>query len=208
MTIQDMFYSLKKYGFVQDGAEVPENSVSPDGTKIKKNGEWVSISKNNESKFTIKTNETKPNGQLKKGALKVLNKEDFKDFIKESKNFKENVKISLGELKDDAKKRIEAIVGKNIKRIVVESGNIKHAFKKKNHNLLDSDLDDMAEIINTTTDISLSPEKSSEGLPVVIFRKQEPNGVYILEKYRAGREELAFETAYRIKKQQPLNAPK
>ena len=67
------------------------------------------------------------------------------------------------------------------------------------------DLDDMKEVIDTTSDISLSPKKNHNGNPVIIFKKIEPNGVILCEEYRAGKKELELQTAYRMKrKRQPL----
>lgn len=67
----------------------------------------------------------------------------------------------------------------------------------------------MKEIIESTTDISLSPTKNKQGNPVIIFKKQEPNGVILCEEYRAGKKELELQTAYRVKKnRQPLSVDK
>jgi len=57
----------------------------------------------------------------------------------------------------------------------------------------------MKEIVDTTTDIKLSPTKDKNGQPVIIFRQQEPNGVFLLMEFRAGRLNLELQTAYRKK---------
>ena len=65
----------------------------------------------------------------------------------------------------------------------------------------------MKDVIETTTDISLSPDKNKTGNTIIIFKKQEPNGVILCEEYRAGKKELELQTAYRLKKnQQSLSA--
>lgn len=63
----------------------------------------------------------------------------------------------------------------------------------------------MKEVIETTTDIELSPKRNATGNPVIIFKKQESNGVILCEEYRAGKKELELQTAYR-KFRQPHGA--
>ena len=142
----------------------------------------------------------------KKGALKVLNKQEIHDFIEKHKTSKVNERVSLGAISDDARNRIKAATGIDVERVILDSDSIRHSFIPK-HNLEENDLDDMKEIIDTTTDISLSHDKNSMGNPVIIFKKQEPNGVILCEEYRAGKKELELQTAYRVKKnRQPLSA--
>lgn len=57
----------------------------------------------------------------------------------------------------------------------------------------------MKDIVDNSIDIQLSPEKNKEGQPVIVFRKQEPNGLFLLMEFRAGKYELELQTAYRKK---------
>lgn len=144
----------------------------------------------------------------KKGALKVLSKEETKEFIKKHKNSKENERVSLGTISEDAKKRIKEATSLDVERVILDSDSVRHAFDPK-HNLEENDLDDMKDVVETSTDISLSPNKNKTGNPIIIFKKQEPNGVILLEEYRAGKKELELQTAYRVKKnRQPLSVDK
>lgn len=86
---------------------------------------------------------------------------------------------------------------RTVARVILDSDSIRHAYSKSEHNLLPDDLDDMKEVIETTTDIELSPKRNATGNPVIIFKKQEQNGVILCEEYRAGKKELELQTAYR-----------
>ena len=79
----------------------------------------------------------------------------------------------------------------------MDSDSIRHTFQKPAHNLVIDDLDDMYDVVNTTHDISLSSDTTKRGTPVIIFRKEESNGVYLLMEFRAGKHELELQTAYR-----------
>ena len=115
--------------------------------------------------------------------------------------------IRLDSISEAGRKRIKEKTGFDVERVILDSYSVRHAYNNEKHNLEPNDLDDMKEIIDTTTDISLSPDKNGMGNPVIIFKKQEPNGVILCEEYRAGKKELELQTAYRIKKnQQPHGA--
>lgn len=135
--------------------------------------------------------------KARKGKLKVLNKEEIKDFIRKHKNSKENERVCLGEVKPEAKTRIKEATGLDTERVILDSDSIRHTFQKPAHNLEIDDLDDMYDVVNTTHDISLSSDTTKRGTPVIIFRKEESNGVYLLMEFRAGKHELELQTAYR-----------
>lgn len=151
----------------------------------------------------------KSNDTARKGALKVLNKQETHNFIEKHKNSKENERVSLGAISWEAKNRIKDKTGLNVERVILDSDSIRHTFNNPNHNLEPNDLDDMKDVIETSTDISLSSNKNAVGNPVIVFKKQEPNGVILCEEYRAKKKELELQTAYRIKKnRQPHGAEK
>ena len=158
------------------------------------------------SNTNISQNGEKSN-EKKRGALRVLTKQETHDFIEKHKTSEINEKVSLGNVSDETKKRIQDATGIEVERVILDSDSVRHAYDKPAHNLEPNDLDNMKEIIETTTDISLSPEKTKQGTPVIIFKKQEPNGVILCEEYRAGKKELELQTAYRVKKnRQPHSA--
>ena len=177
MTIQEMFNSVKRYGYVTD-AEWEECDHPRD-----KNGQFTDGDGRSDKK--------------RKGALKEVSKTELHDFIQRHKTSKDNERISLGRIIQSAKERILRMTGLEIERVILDSDSIRHAYSKSEHNLLPDDLDDMKEVIETTTDIKLSPKRNATGNPVVIFKKQEPNGVILCEEYRAGKKELELQTAYR-----------
>ncbi len=191
MTLDALFFQLK-HGYILD------NKTDANGAEHGNNGQFVSKGGSSGEK------KEEPK---KKGALKVLSKNELHNFINYHKNSKENVRVSLGTIQDDAKNRIKKATGLDVERVILDSDSIRHSFDNPNHNLEPDDLDDMKEIIDTTTDISLSTEKNKTGNSVIIFKKQEPNGVILCEEYRAGKKELELQTAYRMKKnRQPLSA--
>lgn len=188
MTLAEHFYSLK-YGYVADN-KIDANGDEHSGA----NGRFVE--KSNKDETGKSTTKKKP--------LKVVSKSELHDFIAKHRNSKDDERVSLGEVDNKAKARIKAATGIDVERVILDSDSVRHAFDPK-HNLDPDDLDDMKSIIETTTDISLSPEKTRKGCPVIIFKSQEPNGVILCEEYRAKNKELELQTAYRKKKQR-LNA--
>lgn len=185
MTIQEMFNSVKRYGYVAD-AEWKE-SDHPRGD----DGQFTDGNGRSDKK--------------RKGALKEVSKTELHDFIQRHKTSKDNERISLGRISQSAKERILRMTGLEIERVILDSDSIRHAYSKSEHNLLPDDLDDMKEVIETTTDIELSPKRNATGNPVIIFKKQESNGIILCEEYRAGKKELELQTAYR-KFRQPHGA--
>ena len=191
MTLNALFLQAK-YGYILD------NKTDANGAEHGNNGQFVSKGGNGGEK----KEETK---KKRKGSLKVLNKKELHNFINYHKTSKENVRVSLGTISDDAKNRIKKATGLDVDRVILDSDSIRHSFDNSDHNLEPDDLDDMKEVIDTTTDISLSSKKNNNGNPVIIFKKMEPNGVILCEEYRAGKKELELQTAYRMKRnRQPL----
>lgn len=130
---------------------------------------------------------------------KLLNKKEIHQAIEDFKNTKEEKLYDLGAIKPVAKSRIKKATGLEPDKVILETSSLNHAFDDK-HNLMPDDLDKMKEIVDTTTDISLSPDKDDLGQPVIVFREKEPNGVFLLMEFRAGKRQLELKTAYRQKK--------
>ncbi len=168
-----------------------------------------SVKESEEEKHRNRSEAMRGNQNARKGALKVLNKQETHNFIEKHKNSKENERVSLGSISGEAKNRIKDKTGLGVERVILDSDSIRHTFNNPNHNLEPNDLDDMKDVIETSTDISLSSDKNAVGNPVIVFKKQEPNGVILCEEYRAKKKELELQTAYRVKKnRQPHGAEK
>ena len=85
-----------------------------------------------------------------------LTQNELKVFVEESRTGKTNDKAFIGTIIPDAAQRIEAICGKKVKKIMLESEAVRHSFKKAGHNLKDDDLLHIVDVINTTKDIKVS----------------------------------------------------
>ncbi|MGP1491474.1 MAG: hypothetical protein ACTTI6_10515 [Treponema sp.] len=135
----------------------------------------------------------------KKGRLPVLNKAELHDFIEKHKTSTENVRVSLGEISSKAQQRIKEKTGLVVNRVILDSDSIRHAYGKEAHNLEPNDLDNMFDVINTTNDITVSSKKYNNNT-AIIFKEEIENGVFFVEEFRAGKNELELVTAYRQKK--------
>ena len=134
-----------------------------------------------------------------KGRLQVLNKAELHDFIEKHKTSTENVRVSLGKISSKAQQRIKEKTGLVVNRVILDSDSIRHAYSKAAHNLEPNDLDNMVDVINTTNDITVSSKKYNNNT-AIIFKEEIENGVFFVEEFRAGKNELELVTAYRQKK--------
>jgi hypothetical protein len=88
--------------------------------------------------------------------LHQLTHDELKVFVKESRIGKTNDKAFIGTVAPAAARRIEAVCGKRVGKIMLESGSIRHSYKKASHNLKNDDLLHIVDAINTATDIKVS----------------------------------------------------
>lgn len=130
---------------------------------------------------------------------KLTNKNAIHQAIEEFQTTQEEKKYDLGKITPAAKTRIKKKTGLDPERVILETSSLTHALKDS-HNLQPGDLDKMKEMVDTCTDITLSPKPDKSGQPVIIFKQQEPNGVNLLMEFRAGKLDLELQTAYRQKK--------
>ncbi len=130
---------------------------------------------------------------------KLTNKKSIHHAIEEFQTTQEEKKYDLGKITPVAKTRIKKKTGLDPERVILETSSLTHALNEK-HNLQPGDLDKMKEMVDTCTDITLSPKLDKNGQPVIIFKQQEPNGVNLLMEFRAGKLDLELQTAYRQKK--------
>jgi hypothetical protein len=90
--------------------------------------------------------------------LRQLTQNELKTFIEEARTGKSNDKAFIGTVTPAAARRIEDVCGKKVGNVLLESGAIRHSYKKSNHNLKDDDLLHIVNAINTATDIKVSEE--------------------------------------------------
>lgn len=132
--------------------------------------------------------------------LYTATKEELKQFLENSIKTNENKRISLGVVSEKARTSIKNKTGFEVNRIILDSGEIRHAMKKKEHHIELSDLEKITEIVETPASISLEPTKHQNN-SVVRFIESKKNGINILMEFRSGKGDLSLVTAYRVKKQ-------
>jgi hypothetical protein len=91
-----------------------------------------------------------------------LTPEEFRQFVIDAKESPANTEIKqayIGDIVPEAALRIKAVCGASVSKIMIDNGQIRHAYRKANHNLEDDDIFRLVEIINTATDITLSERK-------------------------------------------------
>ena len=102
--------------------------------------------------------------------LHQLTQDELKAFVEESRTGKSNIKAFIEIVTPDAYQRIEAICGKKIGKIMLESGAVRHSYGKDNHLLENDDIFHYADVINTATDVRLSGRKHLNN-EVITFTK-------------------------------------
>lgn len=141
----------------------------------------------------------KPNGTPKKGTLTTATKTEVKKFLSDAMNTNENRRISLGSVSDKARSRIKSVLGKDANRILLDSGEIRHAMAKKEHHISLSDLENISTVVNTTKSISLEPKKHQNN-EVLRFKEEKENGLNVIMEFRNRKGDLSLVTVYRVKK--------
>ena len=164
-------------------------SSSPDDSSISQNED---LSNGNE--YENRSKAMLGNQNAKK--LKTSTKEEFKQFLNDAINTSENRRISLGPVISEAKERIKNKTGKNVNRIILDSGEIRHVMAKPNHYLKLSDLEKIADIVNNTNNITKEPKKH-ENNDVIRFVEEVENGINLIMQFRARKGDLSLVTAYR-----------
>ena len=128
--------------------------------------------------------------------LTTATKEEVKQFLSDTIDTTKDRRISLGEVSESAKKRIKDKTGKDVNRIILDSGEIRHAMKKTAHNIELSDLERIGEIVNSTNDITLE-DKKHQNNDVIRFVEEVDNGINLIMEFRAKKGDLSLVTAYR-----------
>jgi hypothetical protein len=129
-----------------------------------------------------------------------LSEQELKQFVEEAQKGKDNNKAFIGTVDPEIAGRIKKLCGKDVKAIILEGNAIRHAYGKKNHNLEDSDLLHIVNVINNPADIELS-DKSHQGNAVLTFKKDINGEIDFVEEVRVKHNgQLALVTCYRPKK--------
>jgi len=129
-----------------------------------------------------------------------LTQEELKVFVEEARTGKNNVNAFIGTVAPAAAQRIETVCNKKVEKIMLESGAVRHAFKKANHKLKDDDLLHIVDIINSATDIHISELKHQNNECLEISYNISGKIILILEVRIHYGGWLALVTCYRTKK--------
>jgi hypothetical protein len=130
-----------------------------------------------------------------------LSAQELKQFIDEARNGKENKSVWIGMVEPEAAKRIKAVCGAGVSKIMLESGAVRHSYNKTHHNLEDNDLEYAVAVINNpTVTIGLSNQKHRDS-EVLTFKGNINGEIYFLEAVRPKHDGwLSLVTCYRPKK--------
>jgi hypothetical protein len=134
--------------------------------------------------------------------VKQLIHDELKAFVEESRfqTRKTNEKAFIGTVTPDAAQRIETICGKKVQKIMLESGAIRHSYKKANHNLNNDDLLYIVDAINTATDIKVSNTTHQNNQCLEICKDIGGKITFVMEVRIHYGGCLALVTCYRVKR--------
>ena len=128
---------------------------------------------------------------------------EFRRFIAEARTSPANADIKrayIGDVAPEAARRVKAACGKSVSKIMIDNGQIRHAHRKTNHNLEDDDVLHIVDVINTSTDITLSERKFLHN-EALLFVKDISGDITFLIQVRAEYGGwLAFADCWRRKK--------
>jgi len=128
---------------------------------------------------------------------KQLTQDELKVFIEKSLTGNNNDQAFIGILETNAAQRIEAVCGKKVEKIMIESGAIRHSYKKANHNLKDDDLLHIVAAINSATDIKISIQKHQNNKCLEICKDIDGKIIFVMEVRIHYGGWLALVTCYR-----------
>jgi hypothetical protein len=132
--------------------------------------------------------------------LHQLTHDELKVFVKESRTGKTNDKAFIGAVTPAAAQRIEAVCGKKVVKIMLESGAIRHSYSKEYHLLEKDDIFHYVDVVNTATDIQLSDKKHLNN-DVITLRKDINGQILFAVEVRVNHGGwLSLVTCYRLHK--------
>jgi len=133
----------------------------------------------------------------------VLSNDELKMFIKNARNGKSGNAL-IGIVSVTTKKIIKEKTGIDVTKIILEGSSVIHIDNPK-HKLEQDDVEKCVDVINNPVNITLSPERSKQGLNVLIFEGNINGKIFFVEvvhkKYLGF---LTLKTAYRQNKQKKL----
>jgi hypothetical protein len=112
--------------------------------------------------------------------------EEFTKFVHEAINSLDNAIVKrayIGDVTVEAAQRIKAVCGKTMGKIMVDNGQIRHAYKKLSHNLEADDIFHIIDVINTAPSITLSDKKFLHN-PALVFEKDISGNITFLVQVR------------------------
>ena len=127
----------------------------------------------------------------------LLNRDELKIFIKESRIGKDNKQAFIGFVDEVTAKKIEEICGEKVKRIMIDSGAIRHSYRKESHHLSDNDLLSIENAINNATYIKVSETKHQNNKCLEICKDINGEITFIMEVRIHHGGWLALVTCYR-----------
>jgi hypothetical protein len=137
----------------------------------------------------------------------MLTPDEFRQFAVAALAGERHGKAWIGVVEPQAVARIQAVCGKTVSKIMVESDSIWHSYKKLAHNLEPDDIFRIVEVINTATDIQPA-EKKNQNNEVIKFSKDIDGLITFVEEIRINFDGwLALVTCYRLKKIRRGDAP-
>ena len=136
-----------------------------------------------------------------------VSKEEFLDFIFQSLKDKgrENKRVNIGKTTEDAKQRIEKIIGKKISNIDINKSGVIHAINKKAHNIKPEDMLHAVNVVNEADDTSLSGEKHQD-CDVLVFKKDINGEITFLAEAHIPNDYLSVFDAWRKKAERSADA--
>ena len=128
-----------------------------------------------------------------------LSPAEFAVFVAEAMTGTKGVqpKAFVGTVTPEAGRRIEAVCGVTVTKIMADSGAVRHAYKKAEHNLLENDLLLMREVVNAATDIHLSLVQHQNNICIEMSKDEAGILVFVFEARQNFGGWLALVTAYR-----------
>jgi hypothetical protein len=138
-----------------------------------------------------------------------LTESEFKEFVAEARNSPDNVSIKrafIGTVEPCASNRVKAVCGKTMTKIMIDNGQIRHAYKKINHNLEDDDIFHIVDVINTATDITVSDDDFMENTALVFQKNIDGNITFLVQVRSRYGGWLAFANCWRKKKKDKAEA--
>ena len=132
--------------------------------------------------------------------LHQLTVDELKFFVGEARIGKNNEKAYIGIITLAAAKRIEAVCGIKVEKVMLESGSVRHSYGKDCHLLENDDIFHYGDAVNSATEIRLSRKKHLNNT-VITFTKDIHGQILFATEVRGKHGGwLSLVTCYRLHK--------